>query len=152
MKKASFYLAVYFIHIMMAHGAVGWQLPAAAPEITGDGSAAAAVRLLRDGCPAAAVDLARPLAEEGDADAWFLLAYAMEAREPAKLSRAQAMDHHYRKAAEAGHPEAGFRRMLIPLTSGGETQRSDGRAALEGAAEKDPRAARILGEAWLRGL
>ena len=100
MKKASFFLSVVVFQLAAAHASVVWQLPAAAPELTGEGCAAEAVRLYRAGCPAAAVDLARPLAETGDADACFLIAFAMEAREPAKLSRAQAMEHYYRKAAE----------------------------------------------------
>lgn len=152
MKKALLSLSSVFLPLMVAQASGVWQLPAAPPEIADGGEAAEAVRLCRAGCPAAAADVARPLAEKGDADAWFVLAYVMEAREPAKLSRAQAMDHHYRKAAEAGHPEAGWRRMLIPLTAGSEQERGEARAALEAAAQGDPRACRILGEAWLRGL
>ncbi len=145
-------LAVVVLPVMAGRVSGAWELPAALPEVTGKRGAEEAVRLCRAGCPAAAADVARPLAEQGDGDAWFVLAYVMEAREPAKLSRAQAMDHHYRKAAEAGHPEAAWRRMLIPLTAGSEQERKEARAALESAAEKDPHAGRILGEAWLRGL
>lgn len=136
----------------MARVFAGYALPAAPPEITGDGRARPAVERFLAGCPAAAADLARPLAGNGEVDALFLLAYAMEGKEPAKLSRGMAMDHYYRKAAEAGHPEAGLRRNLILLASGAEKERSDGRKALESAAAQNPRASRILGEAWLRGF
>lgn len=144
-------LAVVFLSVM-ARAFAAYVLPAAPPEITGGGLAAEAVRTFRAGCPAAAADMAGPLAEKGDADACFLLAYGMEAREPAKMSRAQAMGHYYRRAGEAGHPEAGYRRSLISLTAGSEKERNDAREAFESAAAKDPRAGRILGEAWLRGF
>ena len=137
----------------MANGAPAHsQLPVALPKVIRDGPAKVAVKMFREGRRAAAVELARSLSESGDPDASFLVAFSMEGKEPAKLSRGQAMDYYYRKAAAAGHPEAELRRRLISLGAGEEKERSEGRQALEAAAVNDPRASRILGEAWLRGL
>ena len=70
-----------------------YSVPAAPLEVMGDGPARAAYEAFHAGSPAAATEMARPLAESGNADAWFLLAFAMEGKEPAKMSRGQAMDY-----------------------------------------------------------
>ena len=129
-------------------------LPAAPPSAREGSPACDAIAAYRDGRPYAAAELARPLAGKGDADALFLLAFSLESlREPARLSRGQAMDYYYRRAEEAGHPEAALRRELIPLASGREKDRTEARAYLENAAAGGSSlASRILGEAWVRGL
>lgn len=128
-------------------------IPASLPEISAASPLKAAVEAFLQGRRIAAVDMAKPLADGGDPDALFFMAFTMEAKEPAKLSRGLAMDLYYRKAARAGHPEAEMRRKLILLGSTLEKDRHEALQWLETtAAGGDLRATRILGEAWLRGL
>ncbi len=129
-------------------------IPAVQPVARKGSPAAEAAEAYREGRRNAARELARPLAGQGDADALFLLAFSLESlREPARLSRAQAMDYYYRRAEAARHPEAALRRKLISLASGREMERSEALAFLETAAkEGNATAFRILGEARLRGL
>lgn len=145
-------LHIAIFSVMAARGSEPYNVPAVIPEVAENSPAGAAVWKFRLGSRSAAVEMARPLADGGDADALFLIAFAMESKEPAKLSRGQAMDYYYRKAAEAGHSEAQLRRSLILLVSGLEKERNESRQNLESAAAEDPKASRILGEAWLRGL
>ena len=129
-------------------------IPASQPAAAADSPAREAVAAYRDGRRGAAVELARPLAENGDPDALFLMGFSFESlHEPARKSRGQAMDYYYRRAEAAGNSEAGLRRNLILLVAGKEEERKKGVEALESATKAgDPRGSRILGEAWLRGL
>ncbi|MCH7224736.1 tetratricopeptide repeat protein [Haloferula sp. A504] len=127
------------------------ETPALSPD-AGDGPAKEALALFNQGRHRDAVEAARPLAEEGDADALFLLGYAAETGQGILASREEALDF-YRKAAAKDHQEATYRRALILLNSKDKAERETGRKVLEAASETDPgTAGRILGEAWLRGL
>ncbi|MBK1828576.1 tetratricopeptide repeat protein [Haloferula rosea] len=127
------------------------ETPALAPDKT-DSPANEALELFRQGRHHSAVAAARPLAEKGDPDALFLLAYASETGQGTEISRENALSF-YLKAAEKDHKEATYRRALILLNSEDDKEREDGKKALEDAAKTDPSTAgRILGEAWLRGL
>lgn len=127
------------------------EAPVAAPPIP-DGPAKPAMEAFRDGKHTAAVELAKPLAEQGNADALFLLGFAAETGQGLTSSREAALES-YKKAAEAGHKDANYRRALILLNSKEDKDRQEGRQVLESAAATDPaNAGRILGEAWLRGL
>lgn len=129
-------------------------IPAAQPQGGVGGQAGEAVAAYREGRRNAALELARPLASAGNADALFLMGFLLESlREPARLSRGQAMDYYYRQAEAAGHPEAAARRQLVLLASGTKSEQKAVADSLEAAADRgDARSARILGEAWLRGL
>ena len=74
---------------------------------------------------------------------------------PAKgleASKEKALEY-YRKAAAGKHKDAVYRMSFILLASDKEDERDQARQALETAAKDDPAvAARILGEAYLRGL
>ncbi|WP_367872551.1 tetratricopeptide repeat protein [Luteolibacter sp. Populi] len=133
--------------------AMALDLPIPAPKLSPGSPAQAAVEAYRNGWLSTAVDLATPLADKGDADGLYLLGLAKESPQPARLSRGQAMDYSYRRAAAAGHPEAGLRRFLISLGSNLGTERESGRKALdEAAGANNPIARRVWGEAWLRGF
>ena len=100
---------------------------------------------------AKAVELATPLAEEGNAEALYLLGFAHESGRGAIASREKAIEY-YRKAADGKHKDAVYRLSFILLASEDEKERDQAREALEKAAKDDPAvAARILGEAYLRG-
>jgi TPR repeat protein len=133
---------------------VAGQIPAAPPRATHGSPAEKAITAYRDGRPYSAAKLARPLAENGDPDALFLMALLLDStREPLRLSRGQAMIHYYRLAETAGHPEAASRRQLTVMASGSKNERKAAIDSLASAADQgDNRAARILGEAWLRGF
>lgn len=130
------------------------ELPIAPPQFGRDHPLHQAADLYRHGWKDSATALAQPLAEKGDKDAWFLLGLLLEEQAPARLSRAQAMEYAYRQAAAAGHPEAGFRRLITGIGSTGEESvRKSGTGTLEAAAAgNDPVAHRILGELRLRGF
>ena len=127
------------------------EAPVAAPPIP-EGPAKPAMEAFRDGKHSAAIELAKPLAEEGNVDALFLLGFAAETGQGLTSSREAALDY-YKKAAAAGHKDANYRRALILLNSKEDKDRQEGREVLESAAGTDPKnAGRILGEAWFRGL
>ena len=106
----------------------------------------------QSGRHAKAVELAKPLAEEGNAEALYLLGFAHESGQGAEASKEKALEY-YRKAAEGKHKDAVYRMSFILLASEKEDERDQARQALEKAAQDDPAvAARILGEAYLRGL
>ena len=127
------------------------QFPAVPPSSI-EGPAGKALELFNSGHHQAAIDAARPLAEQGNPDALFLLGYAAETGQGTEASREGALEF-YRQATAEGHREATLRRALILLNSPEDASRQLGREALETAAENDPAmAGRILGEAWLRGL
>jgi TPR repeat protein len=128
------------------------ELPIAPPQIGRDRELRLAADLYRSGWKDSASELAKPLADKGDKDAWFLLGLLLEEEAPARLSRGQAMDLAYRKAAAAGHPEAELRRAVVRIAaSADETAKNAGVRGLEAAAKNDPVACRILGEVYLRG-
>ena len=154
MKPASWLTLAWLVSSLSPLLPAAEELPAAPPSAPADSPAHAAVTAFRDGRPNAAVEMAKPLAARGDRDALFLLGFALESpSEFPRQSKGQAMEHYYRRAAEAGHPDAGMRRKLVLLASGTKEERSAIQHELEAAAEaKDPLACRILGEAWLRGF
>lgn len=125
---------------------------AAAPPKVEEGPSKDAYILFNQGRHESGVKLARPLAEEGNPDALFLLGFAAETGQGMDASRESALEF-YRLAAADGHREATYRRALILLKSGDDKERQQGTTALEDASKIDPKTAgRILGEAWLRGL
>ncbi len=100
---------------------------------------------------AKAVELAKPLADQGNAEALYLMGFAHETGRGVEASKDLALDY-YRKAAAAKHKDAAYRLSFILLASEKEAERDQAREALETAAKDDPAVAgRILGEAYLRG-
>jgi uncharacterized protein len=117
-----------------------------------EGPAKEAMDAFQAGRHAKAVELAKPLAEQGNAEALYLLGFAHESGQGIEASREKALEY-YRKAAEGKHKDAVYRMSFILLASEKEDERDQARQALEKAAQDDPSvAARILGEAYLRGL
>ncbi len=118
---------------------------------TAAGPAKEAMEAFQAGRHAEAVEMAKPLAEKGNAEALYLLGFAHETGNGAELSKDKALEY-YRKAAAKRHQDATYRMAFILLASDEEQERNQAREALEGAAKDDPTvAARILGEAYLRG-
>ena len=116
-----------------------------------EGPAKAAMDAFRAGRHAKAVELAKPLAEEGNADALYLMGYSHETGQGAEGSRDKALEF-YRKAAAAKHLDASYRMSFILLASEDEKEREQARESLETAARSDVTVAgRILGEAYLLG-
>lgn len=123
-----------------------------AMPIEAEGPAKEAMDAFKDGRHAKAVELATPLAENGNAEALYLLGFATESGQGAEASEEKALEY-YRKAAAGKHKDAIYRMSFILLASEKEEERDQARQALESAAKDDPAvAARILGEAYLRGL
>ena len=119
-------------------------------EVTGP--AKAAMEAFQAGRHSKAVELAQPLADQGNADALYLLGFAHESGQGAEASKEKALEF-YRKAAAGKSKDAVYRLSFILLASDKEEERDQAREALETAAKDDPAvAARILGEAYLRGL
>jgi TPR repeat protein len=124
--------------------------PTAAPS-TVDGPAKEALDTFKAGRHAKAVELAKPLAEQGNADALYLMGFAHETGQGAEAGKDRALEY-YRKAAALKHRDATYRLSFILLASEEEAERDQAREALEAAAKDDPAVAgRILGEAYLRG-
>lgn len=116
-----------------------------------EGPAKEAMALFQDGRHARAVDLAKPLADQGNPDALYLMGFAHETGKGAEASKEKAVEY-YRKAAAAKQRDAAYRLSFILLASEKEEERDQAREALENAAKDDPAVAgRILGEAYLRG-
>lgn len=116
-----------------------------------EGPAKEAMDAFQAGRHARAVELAKPLAEQGNADALYLLGFAHESGKGAEASREKALEY-YRKAAAGKQKDAVYRLSFILLASEKEEERNQAREALETAAKDDPAVAgRILGEAYLRG-
>ena len=134
------------------HAAVA--LPAdgsAAIPAAADGPAKEAMEAFQAGRHAKAVELAKPLADAGNAEALYLMGFAHESGKGAETSKDKALEF-YRKAAAGKHKDATYRLAFILLASEKEEERNQAREALESAAKDDPAvAARILGEAYLRG-
>jgi uncharacterized protein len=121
-------------------------LPAAA-----DGPSREAMEAFQAGRHAKAVELAKPLAEQGNAEALYLMGFAHESGKGAEASKDKALEY-YRKAAALKQKDAIYRMAFLLLASEKEEERNQAREALESAAKDDPTvAARILGEAYLRG-
>jgi TPR repeat protein len=119
---------------------------------TAEGPAKAAMDTYKEGRHAKGVELATPLAEQGNAEALYLLGFAHESGQGAEASKEKALEY-YRKAAVGKHKDAIYRMSFILLASDKEEERDQARQALENAAKDDPAVAgRILGEAYLRGL
>ena len=117
-----------------------------------EGPAKAAMEAFQSGRHAKAIELATPLAQQGNAEALYLLGFASETGQGVEASKDKALEY-YRKAAEAKHKDAIYRMSFILLASEKEAERDQAREALEKAAKDDPAVAgRILGEAYLRGL
>jgi len=123
----------------------------AAVPAAAEGPAKDAMDAFKAGRHAQAVELAKPLAEQGNADAIYLLGFANESGQGVEASKEKALEY-YRKAAALKHKDAIYRLSFILLASDKEEERDQARQALETAAKEDPTvAARILGEAYLRG-
>jgi TPR repeat protein len=117
-----------------------------------EGPAKAAMEAFQSGRHAKGVELAKPLAEQGNAEALYLLGFASESGQGIEASKEKALEY-YRKAAAGKHKDAVYRMSFILLASEKEEERDQARQALETAAKDDPAvAARILGEAYLRGM
>ncbi len=116
-----------------------------------EGPAKEALETFQAGRHAQAVELAKPLADQGNADALYLLGFASETGKGLEASRDKAVEY-YRKAAAAKQKDATYRLAFILLASEKEEEREQARETLESAAKDDPAVAgRILGEAYLRG-
>jgi TPR repeat protein len=141
--------------LLPLHADAAVTLAADSPALTPkspDSPVAEAIELYRQGRHTAAVQAARPLADAGDPEALFLLGYASETGNGTTRSRGNALEF-YRRAALKDHLEANYRRVLILLNSDSADDRDTARKALESAVKTDPGpAARMLGEAWLKGL
>ncbi len=123
----------------------------AAVPAAAEGPAKEAMDAFQAGRHAKAVELAKPLAEQGNAEALYLMGFAYESGKGVEASKDKALEY-YRKAAAAKHKDAVYRLSFILLASEKEEERDQARQALESAAKDDPTvAARILGEAYLRG-
>lgn len=123
----------------------------AAVPASAEGPAKEAMEAFQAGRHAKAVDLARPLAEQGNAEALYLMGFAHESGQGVDADREKALEF-YRKAAAGKHKDGVYRLSFILLASEDEKERDQAREALESAAQDDPAvAARILGEAYLRG-
>ena len=121
-----------------------------APAVA-DGPAKEAMEAFQAGRHAKAVELAQPLAEQGNAEALYLLGFASESGKGLDASKEKALEY-YRKASALKQKDATYRLAFILLASEQEADRTQAREALENAAKEDPTvAARILGEAYLRG-
>ncbi len=124
---------------------------AAATPAETDGPAKPAMDAFQSGRHTKAIELAKPLADKGNAEALYLLGFAHETGKGVEASKEKAMEY-YRKAAEGKHKDAVYRMSFILLASDKEEEREQARQLLETAAKEDPSvAARILGEAYLRG-
>lgn len=146
-------LLLGFAFVISAPAAVSLQADnsAALPK-EAEGPAKSAMEAFQAGRHAKAVELAKPLAEAGNAEALYILGFAHESGQGAEASKEKAMEY-YRKAAAGKHKDAVYRLSFILLASKKEEERDQARQALETAAKDDPAvAARILGEAYLRGL
>jgi len=117
-----------------------------------DGPAKLAMDAFAAGHHAKAIELAKPLADDGVADAIYLMGFAYESGKGVVGDRAKAVAY-YRKGAEKKHKDSIYRLSFILLASEKPEERDQARLALETAAKDDPTvAARILGEAYLRSL
>ncbi|HEX7262217.1 MAG TPA: tetratricopeptide repeat protein, partial [Luteolibacter sp.] len=123
----------------------------AAVPATAVGPAKEAMDAFQAGRHAKAVELAKPLADQGNADALYLMGFAHESGKGVEASKDKALEY-YRKAAAMKHKDASYRLAFNLLASEKEEERNQAREVLETSAKDDPAVAgRILGEAYLRG-
>lgn len=123
---------------------------AGAPTMA-EGPAKEAMDAFKAGRLAKAIELARPLADQGNADALYLMGFAHETGQGLESSKDKAVEY-YRKASALKQRDAVYRLSFLLLASEKEGERDQARTALESAAKDDPAVAgRILGEAYLRG-
>jgi len=114
--------------------------------------AAAAITAFQDGEYEEGVALATPLAAAGNADAIYLLGFAHETGQGAKLSPQKAAEY-YEKSLLKGHADSIYRLSLLLMVSENQADLRRAQEILEERAIEDPMVAgRILGEAFLRGL
>jgi TPR repeat protein len=117
-----------------------------------EGPAKEAMAAFEAGRHARALELARPLAEDGNSEALYLLGFAHETGQGVEASRDKALEF-YKKAADRKHKDAVYRMSFLLLASDKAEEREKAGKALEAAVKDDPAVAgRILGEAYLRGL
>ncbi len=153
MKFRPFAHALIFSALTISlHAAVS--LPsdnAAAVSETVTGPAKTAMDAFAAGNHDKAVELAKPLAENGNAEAIYLLGFASETGQGMEASKEKALEY-YKKAAGLKQQDAAYRMAFILLASEKSEERDQARETLESAAKNDPAVAgRILGEAYLRG-
>lgn len=155
MRNKSFFRAVALTALITLPLRAAVSLPAetmAATPTAAEGPAKEAMDAFAAGRHSKAVDLAKPLADEGNADALYLMGFAYESGKGVEADRSKAVEY-YRKGADRKHKDSIYRLSFILLASEKEDERNQARLALETAAKDDPTvAARILGEAYLRGL
>jgi TPR repeat protein len=127
--------------------------PTVLPRIADSSAAHAAFEAYRSGEVSKALEMARPLADHGDGDACFLLGFSAEEGYSRSPSRLQAMAYYYQRAAAAGNAEAPLRDTLAAWEESSGDEKAKARQEIETAATQgNPRACRILGEAWMRGI
>jgi len=151
-KPLLFCLLIHPLGMALSEAAVSLptDTPVIGTEVTG--AAKVAMDAFKDGRHVKAVELAKPLAEQGNSDALYLMGFAHETGQGLEASREKALEF-YRKAAGSKHKDAVYRLSFILLASKEKEEREQARVALETAAKDDPAVAgRILGEAFLRGL
>ena len=116
-----------------------------------EGPAKPAMDAFQSGHYDKAIELAKPLAENGDPDALYLLGFAYESGKGVGASKEKAIEY-YRKAIAAKHKDATYHLSFLLLASDKEAEREEARQILETSIKDDPTvSARILGEAYLRG-
>ncbi|MFD0892140.1 SEL1-like repeat protein [Luteolibacter ambystomatis] len=152
LKTALLSLLVAWSSVAVLSAAVSMPVePSTGLNKKAEGPAKEALEAFKDGRHAKAIELAKPLAEQGNGDALYLMGFAHESGQGAEASKEKALEY-YKKAAATGQKDATYRMSFILLASEDEKERTQGREALENAAKDDPAVAgRILGEAWLRG-
>lgn len=100
---------------------------------------------------AEAIRLAKPLAEEGDANAIYLMGFAHETGSGVEKSREKAIGF-YRKGVAKGHADSVYRLALNLMSTGESADAREAQTLLEKQAAKDPAVGgRILGELFVRG-
>ena len=92
-----------------------------------EGPAKAAMEAFQAGRHAKAVELAKPLADQGNAEALYLMGFAHESGQGAEASKDKALEY-YRKAAAGKHKDAVYRLSFILLASEKEEERDQARA------------------------
>ena len=96
-------------------------IPAAA-----DGPSKEAMEAFQAGRHAKAVELAKPLADQGNAEALYLMGFAYESGKGVEGSKDQALEY-YRKASALKHKDATYRLAFILLASEKEDERNQAR-------------------------
>jgi len=129
----------------------GADLPAALPVVPKDTPVGKAVDAFREGRNSSAKTMLEPLLQQEDPDALLLAGYIMESEEILRQSIMDRIDYLYRRSAEQGQSEGRFRHWLIELALKKNRDVTLMNFKAAGATDGSP-AARILGEAWLRGF